>query len=147
MKTNLETEQALLNCILINPDVGNKYIPLLHDYDFELSQDRIVFNAMNMLYQNNKPVDFIIVLDKLTQTKKLSNAGGATYLAKLLNITPSTVNVNEYYMIVKRNSILRQIIKAGGQITRFAHKSQSISDSIDFMDKLIAEIKKEANKV
>ena len=80
--------------------------------DFYRQDHRIIYNAINTLDGEGKPFDLVTVAEWLESHQQLDDAGGLPYLAELAENTPSASNVGVYADIVRKRSILRQLISA-----------------------------------
>ncbi len=140
MPHNTEAEQALLGCILIDESVPVEVMAQLKKDDFYLDAHSNIFEAMNVVYNSNVPVDFITISDELDRTGVLESVGGLEYLTTLTNAIPSAVNFSHYFDIVKRDSVMRKLISSGQKIIETAYKSGEKKEVISFSEKLIFEI-------
>lgn len=113
MPHNVEAEQALLGCILIDENVPVQVMSSLKKEDFYIDAHSNIFETMSLLYNSNKPVDFITVSDDLDKSGTLESVGGLEYLTTLTNVVPSSVNYSHYFNIVKRDSVMRNSFLPG----------------------------------
>lgn len=140
MPHNVEAEQALLGCILIDENVPVQVMSSLKKEDFYVDAHSNIFETMSLLYNSNKPVDFITVSDDLDKSGTLESVGGLEYLTTLTNVVPSSVNYSHYFNIVKRDSVMRKLISSGQKIIENAYESESQTDSLSLAEKLIFDI-------
>ena len=56
---NLEAEAAVLGSILINSDSMNKVVEILEPQHFYSPQNKLIYEAIFALYNQNKPIDGI----------------------------------------------------------------------------------------
>ena len=140
MPHNVEAEQALLGCILIDENVPVQVMSSLNKDDFYVDAHSNIFEAMSLLYNSNKPVDFITVSDDLDKAGILETVGGLEYLTTLTNVVPSSVNYSHYFDIVKRDSVMRRLILSGQKIIENAYESENQTDSLSLAEKLIFDI-------
>lgn len=138
---SIEAEQAVLGCVLIDENEAQiRILDALKEVDFYLSSHKVIFSAMLELYKKNSTIDFITLTAKLEETNTLLDVGGLNYIATLSNIVPSAANYEHYVEIVKKNSILRQLIKAGEKIVEQAYETQDKDASLAFAEKSVFEI-------
>lgn len=140
MPHNVEAEQALLGCILIDENVPVQVMTYLKKDDFYIDAHSNIFASMSTVYNQNKPVDFITVSDDLDKNGVLDAVGGLEYLTTLTNVVPSAANFNHYLEIVKRDSVMRSLIFSGQKIIENAYESESKEESLAFAEKLIFDI-------
>ena len=111
MPHNTEAEQAVLGACLIDAEVAINVMNSLRHDDFYLEAHQDIFGAMYVVYSKNQPIDYITLTDELDAEGILQSVGGLEYITTLTNVIPSAANANVYIDIVKRDSILRRIIK------------------------------------
>ena len=140
MPNNLEAEQALISCLLIDNEILAEVLEQVEDSDFYQESHRYIISAMKMVYGERKPVDIVTLCDKLDSNGNLEKAGGISYVTELAQITPSAANYKHYLDIVKRDSINRSLIRAAGEIEEFAKKSDDSVKSIQQAESLIYDI-------
>lgn len=137
---NMEAEQCVLGCMLLDNDICATIIGELVPIDFYSEAHKIIFNSMIEIFMNNKPIDFITVTDMLNSKAVLTSIGGVEYIASLTNAVPGTANYQSYIEIVKRDSLLRQLIKAGNDIIETSMESESRDDALAYAEKLVFSI-------
>ena len=118
---NIEAEKSVLAACLLNQeaieDVAAKLIP---DNFYRAAHQRI-FEAMLDLYTRHIPLDQISVADNLKATGQLEAVGGQAYILELASNSFALVNWQNHVEIVKRTSILRDLIRASGEIRSLAY--------------------------
>ena len=140
MPHNVEAEQALLGCILIDENVPVQVMSNLNKDDFYIDAHSNIFETMSTIYNSNKPVDFITVSDDLDKSGHLDVVGGLEYLTTLTNVVPSAANFMHYFDIVKRDSVMRKLISSGQKIIENAYEAESKTESLSYAEKLIFDI-------
>ena len=71
MPHNLEAEQAVLGCILIDGIVQTDILGMMHEEDFYSASHKDIYSTMLKIYQKSTPVDFITLTDQLDKDKIL----------------------------------------------------------------------------
>lgn len=140
MPHSIEAEQSVLGAMLIDSEVPINIMSLLKSEDFYSPANKIIYEKMAELYRNNKPIDFVTVTDLLEKTGELDAVGGIDYLTLLTNVVPSAVNYKYYVDLVRRDSLLRNIIISGQKIIEDAYGSSEGESSLKFAEKLIFDI-------
>lgn len=125
MPNNLEAEQAVLCSALIDNLAAETIMSVLEPKDFYSETHKIIFEAMKKLYISGKPIDFVTVVDALEKSEQLSSVGGINYITSLTNAVPSSAYHNSYSQIVKRDSILRQLIETCSKIAGKAYETDN----------------------
>ena len=139
MPNNLEAEQAVLCSALIDPLAAESIMGALSVVDFYSESHRRIFDVMKQLYDANKPITFVTVIDMLEKKDQLEAVGGATYLTSLANVLPSAAYHAHYTEIVKRDSTLRQLIETCSDVISKAYEADD-TDILSVAEKKIYDI-------
>lgn len=139
---SIEAEQAVLGGVFLDRDAWMKVSERLQADDFYRQDHRLIFNAIADLDAQGKPHDIVTVAEWLESTQKLHDAGGLQYLADLADNTPSASNIAAYADIVRKRSVLRQLIRAAGDISEsvFAPRGRSSEEILEFAEQLVFQI-------
>ena len=113
---NLEAEQSVLGGILLDNQGLNAVLEVITGRDFYSEAHRRIFEAMINLSERGEPVDLITLSSILKDRTQLDKAGGAAYLAGLVDNVPSAANIAHYAKIVKEKAILRGLINTATEI-------------------------------
>lgn len=113
----LEAEQAVIGSMLTDADTVPFVLSTVDPKDFAIDTDRRIFEAVRALFRAGEPVDAITVADKLgwAQDKEMR-----TYMAELMEVTPTSANCREYVDIMHEQAMLRAIRANAMQITTAA---------------------------
>ena len=104
MPHNIEAEQAVLGCILIDNQVQIDILSMCKETDFYSQPHQSIFNAMNKIYQKSNPVDFVTLTNELEKEGLLDKVGGIDYITTLTNVVPAAVNYKYYCDIIRTDS-------------------------------------------
>ena len=140
MPHNIEAEQAVLGCILIDSQAQIDILTAIHTDDFYSEAHQLVYTSMLKIYQRSVPVDFVTLADQLEKDKTLEKVGGIEYITFLTNSVPSAANFNYYCEIVKANSLRRKLIKSGQEIIEKAYAEEDKDAAPQFGEKVIFDI-------
>ena len=140
MPNNLDAEQALLGCMLIDNEILPDVLEKLNEDDFYRESHKYILSAMKISYNSHKPVDLVTLIDRLETEGNLEKAGGVAYLTELTQITPSSANYNHYFDIVRRDAINRRLISASRDIIKFARNSDDSLKSVQYAESMIYNI-------
>lgn len=108
---NDEAEQAVLGALLLDNDVIDTVIQYVRAEDFYSNQNRRVFNAVISLFDKGQKADIITLVAELRQSGDLEGAGGASYVASLTSVVPSSANVEYYAKLVQDCSLRRSLLR------------------------------------
>lgn len=110
LPSNVDAEKNILGAILIDASAMKTARETLVPDDFSLEQNRRIFRNMLFLDDAQQPIEAVSIVENLTQNREIEAAGGAEYIASLMDGMPRLSNVAYYVKIVKEKSRLRQII-------------------------------------
>ncbi len=127
---NLEAEQSLLGCLLIDPESMIKIADKVQPEDFYREAHKITFDVMLDLYERHDPIDILSLGNRLEEKGKLQLVGGRTALVELSNIVPTSAHVVHYAEIVQKKATLRRLIEAASTITRMGFDEEDEIDNI-----------------
>lgn len=138
---NLDAEQAVLGSILIDKNAIYRVADLLAPNDFYLPAHERIYDAILTLNAKGQPVDVMSIGNFLKEKELLKDVGGSSYLAELTNQVTTASHVTHYAEIVKKNKILRDLIRASAEITEVAFDSgHELDDLMDIVEKKIFDI-------
>ncbi|MCM1234902.1 MAG: replicative DNA helicase [Ruminococcus flavefaciens] len=137
MPNNLDAEQALLGCMLIDNEILLDVLERLDKNDFYQESHQYILSAMKMVYADRKPVDIVTLCDRLDGEGNLEKAGGLSYVSELAQITPSAANYKYYLDIVVRDSVNRGLIRAARDIIDFAKNSDDSIKSVQYAEERV----------
>ncbi len=140
MPHSIEAEQALLGCLLIDVKIQLEIASLIVQEDFYIESHQYIFGAMQSIMRENRPVDFVTLTDYLEKNAELERAGGIDYITKLTDIMVSAANYRRYLDIVKRDSLLRKLIRGASGIVAECETSMNADLSLAHAEKAIYEI-------
>ena len=127
---NVEAERSVLGGVLLDNHALNMAIEKLKPEDFFLDQHRRIFVHMIVLGEAQQPIDLVTLCDQLRRKGELEAAGGAAYLAQLVDGVPRVSHLEHYARIVKEKSLLRGLIHATQAIQQTALDAEEDPDAI-----------------
>ena len=163
-----DAEQMVLACMLYPDDDGVRVAAEnLLSSDFYSPSHKLIFEAFLDLYNNSKPVDFVMAKDKLESMGYLEQVGGIEYLVSLNGLAATTAKTKYYVDIVKQKAVFRRLIKVGDSISASSYEGSEDVDTViakaeqdilevsqninsnDFvsMDRVMAEVIEKIDKV
>jgi replicative DNA helicase len=114
---SLQAEQSVLGGLMLDPGAWEKIADRINEADFYRKEHRLIFRAIQELIEADFPCDGVTVAEALEKRGVLQEAGGMSYLAALVEATPSAANITAYAAIVRERAILRQLAHVGAEIT------------------------------
>jgi hypothetical protein len=137
---NAEAERAILGAVLLDNLALVPAAQRLRAADFFLPQHRHIFSHMMALDAAGKPVDTVTLMDSLSQSGELENAGGVPYLSQLADGLPKSTNTEHYAAIVKEKAILRSVIYYADAIKERAFRNESSAELLAHGSEALATI-------
>jgi replicative DNA helicase len=127
---NLDAERSVLGAILLDNHALNAAIEKLKPEDFFLDQHRRIFNQMIELGESQQAIDLVTLSDVLHRKGELEGAGGAAYIAQLVDGVPRISHLEHYARIVKEKAVLRNLIHATHAIQQTALEAEEDADAV-----------------
>jgi replicative DNA helicase len=135
-----EAEEAIIGSILIDPSIVNDIVEMVSSEDFYFPKNKIVFKAIEELFDEGEPIDVISVIEKLKSQGKLEEVGGELEVARYADIVPTSAHAEHYAKIVRDKSILRSLISAASRIVEVASEEGDVDEILDDAERMIFEI-------
>ena len=143
MPFSLEAEQSVLGSAFLSKYALQKICDELTPDDFYLDSHVKVFDVLNELNEEGKPVDITIVTDKLEKNKTLASVGNIEYLLEIINSVPSASNVDYYINIVHEKALLRRLIDVSNDIASESYlENGNVNDILDGAESKILNVVK-----
>ncbi len=129
---NLEAEQSLLGCLLLDKDAILKVADRVAPEDFYSDHHRSVFDAMLDLYRRHEPIDLLSLSNLLQERDALERVGGRAALVHLTNVVPSSGHVAHYADIVAKKATLRRLLQAASEISTLGfEEAEDVENLLD----------------
>jgi replicative DNA helicase len=127
---NREAEQAVLAAMILDRDIVEEAIARISARDFFRGSHRAIFSAISELSEKRVPIDQITLADRLEVRGDLDQVGGLNYIVSLANNSMAIYNWENHIEIVRRNSLLRDLMDAAEQIKGLAVSPLDDSEEI-----------------
>lgn len=135
---NLDAEQSLLGALMLDNSTWEMVADKVREEDFYRREHRLIFRAIQILADDHQPFDLVTIAEALEKRNLLHNVGGMAYLAEIDRNTATAANAVHYARIVRFNSVLRQLVRAGTEIAELAFAPEG-RDEAEILD--VAEAK------
>lgn len=140
---SLETEQAVIGSILINPECVTVVLSQLKPDYFYMSQHKAIMDAIMILDTLGSRIDALTILDKLSSSDSFDMESGKNYLFQLAQMVPSAANVENYCKIVREKYFLRSLISISRETIDSALDGSAEADKLlDSAEQKIYDIRK-----
>ena len=138
----VDFEEAILGSILLEAQADHvkKVLQKLRPDHFYKESHRLVFKAIKDLYEQDFPIDILMVTEQCRKNGDLESVGGAYAITILTSRISSTANIDYWFHIVYQKFLLREIIRIGILNADMAMKDSA--DVFDLLSEFIAELEK-----
>ncbi|MFZ9966269.1 MAG: replicative DNA helicase [Steroidobacteraceae bacterium] len=139
---SVEAEQSVLGGLLLDANSWDAVADIVAAADFYRRDHRLIFEAIAEVAETRGPCDAVTVSEHLDRKGLSEETGGLAYLGTLARDTPSAANVRTYAEIVRERSILRQLVRAGGEIATsvFEGGGRAATELVDEAERRVFEI-------
>ena len=112
-----EAEEAVLGGILLDNRAFALVLETMQGAeDFYIEAHQKIYAAMVRISEQSQPIDMITLAEKLRDGGDLEACGGHSYLAALIDATPTTANIENHAKIVSSKALVRRAVYAGREI-------------------------------
>lgn len=135
---NIEAEQHLLSCLLIDKESIIKVADIISEQDFYKEAHKKIYEAIKELYEAREPIDIITLANRLEEKKQLKDVGGRSYLAQLSGLAATSANISNYAHLVHKKATLRRLQSAAAEIMDLSfNEEREIDELLDDVEKRI----------
>jgi replicative DNA helicase len=128
---DLETEQAILGAIFLDPSALAKAQEHINPGDFYDSRHRRIFDVMVDLAERGEGLDLLTIGNVLDSQGSMAIIGGRSFLAELLTTIASASNIAYHARIVRDHALRRRLIQYTDEISRRAYGKESTADLLE----------------
>ena len=138
---SLPAEQCLIASMMLDKELVGQVLPMIERDALYLADHQIIYAIIRQLYEDNRPIDAVILREELIKRGQLEEIGGTAYLAEILNTVPSAANGMQYAAVVRDKFMLRTLISASNEALRESYAPhESVELVIERAEKRIFEI-------
>jgi replicative DNA helicase len=121
-----EAERAVLGAVLMEPlkflDIFVRKLKLTNG-SFYLPGNRMVWEAVELLYRKSIPIDPLTVADQLKSSGTLDSCGREMFVQDLMLAIPVMAHAEYYAGIVRKKELARLAIREAGEIADLAFET------------------------
>ncbi len=141
MPHSTDAEKSVIGAMLIDSEAVLTVSEILVPDDFYGKQYGILFDAMVSLYMEGKPIDLVMLENKLKEKDVSPELSSIEVAKEIFNQVFTSANVKHYANIVKEKSILRRIIKTNEEIANRCYlQKDTLNDILNITEKKIFNI-------
>jgi len=138
---NIDAEQWVLGALFLDREALYKVSRSLRPEDFYLEGHRLIYKAILDLDEAGAAPDLITVTDRLRQQGNLEKVGGATYVASLAGLVPTSANAEHHARVVEEKSLLRSIISIANRVAGMSYEGEDEAERlIDEAERMLLEL-------
>ncbi len=143
LPNNIEAEKALIGSVFWSYNSLQKVCEEVTKEVFYLDSHSKIFEVIQTLYQEKKPVDASTVTAEIMDRGLLVSIGGVEYLNSVIESVATGANVSYYIDIVVEKYTLRRMIEAATTIITNANRTDiKVSEAVESAEKSILNISK-----
>ena len=126
---NLEMEAAVLGALMIDQDAYSQVSDLLKPESFYDHRNQLIYQAVQSLNLEQKPVDIMTLIDRLESLGTLEEAGGPAYVMQINSQISSSAHLEYHAKIVAQKYLARQLITLSSYT-----QTQAFDSTVDVAD-------------
>lgn len=127
---SLEAEQSVLGAMLLDKEAVAAALDIVSADDFYSRQYSVVFECMEELFNEGKPVDMITVQEKLKGKDVPPEVADIEFIRGIFEYEPTSANVKSYARIVHEKAVKRRLIKTNEEIMNRCYSDAEETDAL-----------------
>jgi len=136
-----EVEKAVLGALMIDKDAYVVVCEILKPKSFYEPRHQKIYEAIEHLSINEKPIDVLTVTEQLAKDGTLEEVGGAAYIAELSSKVATSANIVYHANIIAEKYLSRQMINYANTIgTKAYDDTNDVKDVIMEAERILFEI-------
>jgi len=137
----IDAEMAVLGSVLVDRSTWPVVADILKPGDFYAHRHETVFAAMGRLFDSDRPVDKVTLVDELRAAGQVERIGGIPYLSQLMETVPTAASAAFYARVVREKALLRGLIHAGGKIAALGYDAEDdVLGALEKADSYVREV-------
>jgi len=116
----LDIERVVLGALMIDKDAFSVVSEMIRPETFYDPRHQKIYLAVQTLNMEEKPVDFMTVIEELKHQGDLENVGGTNYIIELTQHVASSAHIEYHAHIIHQKFLARQLISFTGRIQEMA---------------------------
>ncbi len=138
---SIELEKAILGAAMIDQKGLDELFSVINNPDvFYKENHKVIFGAMQKLYNSSKNIDLLTVSEQLKSLGKLDLVGGDLELIKLTQKISSSAHIEYHSRLIIQKFLMRELIKISSESIEMAYDGSL--DCFDVIDNVVSKIDK-----
>ena len=130
MPHSIEAEQSVVGAMLMDKDAITAASEMISGSDFYQSAYGIIFDSMVELFNEGKPVDLIILQERLREKDVPPEIASLEFVRDLVTAVPTSANVKYYAQIVADKAMMRRLIKLNEEIENVCYAGKEPLEAV-----------------
>ncbi|WP_322795528.1 replicative DNA helicase [Tepidiforma sp.] len=127
---DIEAEEAVIASLMVDPEAILSVVNILKPSDFFREKNGWIYDACLALWNRDEVINQITVAHELATRDQLEAVGGQVYLADIIRRLPTSIGVEFYARIVKRDATYRGLIHAAAAIMQMAYEAPAEIETV-----------------
>lgn len=138
---SLDSEMAVLGSVMLRPDAMHDIMDIISADSFYAEKNRMIFRAMLDLFAKTTPIDLLSLSNTLRDSGQIEQIGGASYLAELVQMVPSSANIKYYAETIQKKHMMRRLILCAEELSHLGFdESGELDEILDKAEKKVFEV-------
>jgi replicative DNA helicase len=125
---DIQAEESVVASLMVDEEAILKILPILRPSDFFRETNAWTYEACAALSERSETINQVTVAHELDRRGHLEDVGGLTFLSELVLNLPTSVGVEHYAQIVRRDAVYRQMLGVASNIAQIAFQGGSDLD-------------------
>lgn len=128
----IELEAAVLGAMMLEKQALIEVCDIIKPHHFYKETHQHICEAILQLVEDNKPSDYLMVINQLKEHGNLDVVGGIFYITELIGKVGSTTNTEHHARIIIQKYLKRELIRKSNQTIELAY--DDTEDPFELLD-------------
>lgn len=143
---SMEAEQSVICSMLMDREAITIASEIIHGDDFYGKQYGMLFDTMVELNDEGKPVDLVVLQERLKEKDVPPEVSSLEFMKDLLSAYYTSANIKHYANIVAEKATLRKLIRLNEEIANTCYVgNESLETILEDTEKRVFELVKKRN--
>ena len=125
----LDLERAVVGALMIDKDAFSIVSEIIREESFYEPRHQKIYRAIQNLNMDERPVDFMTVIEELKRNGTLEEVGGPTYVVELSSQVASSAHIEYHARVLAQKHLARQLISFASVI-----ETKAFDETVDVDD-------------
>ena len=125
----LDLERAVVGALMIDKDAFSIVSEIIRAESFYDPRHQKIYKAIQTLNMDERPVDFMTVIEELKRDGTLEEIGGPTYIVELSSQVASSAHIEYHARVLAQKHLARQLISFASVI-----ETKAFDETVDVDD-------------